>query len=84
MALEQCLTRGIVRAGDRTPVPRGAVGFQDDPGCGPPEAGDDAAPLQDERDVDQRVLEPAARDQVEDDVLQLASASAPVRRPPSR
>jgi hypothetical protein len=71
--LEERLALGVVLARDRVVVPGGAVGLDDEAVVRPAEVGDHAAAADRQRDVHVRAREPAALDESEHDVLEVAS-----------
>lgn len=80
MCLQECLTLGVVSAGDRVVVPGAAIRFHDHSVLGPAEVRDDASSSKQERLVDVGTNEAGIHDEVEQDILELAARRRRVRK----
>jgi hypothetical protein len=92
MSLEQCLTLGIVLAGEPVVMPGRAVSLKDEMSVRPAEVRDHPTAREHKRHVDVRKLEATAADEVKHDVLELTPCGRgtlghdprEVAHPPSR
>jgi hypothetical protein len=92
VSLEQCLTLGIVLAGEPVVMPGRAVSLKDETLLGPAEVRDHSTARKHKRHVDVRKLEAASADEVEHGVLKLTACGRgalghdlrEVAHPPSR